>query len=222
MPVVQVQATDLRGSLVGESEQKTDNLLRICKAMAPCILFVDEAEKLFAQTDAARDGGAASGVLALFLSFMQSDKSGVFTVFTVNRMQGVLPPELIDRFEGRFFVDLPREDERESIINLHIARFDRDPEDYDVSRFVKETKNFNGRGIEAAVMEAFGKSFADDAREPTNQDFLDAFDLIGEVGNMADVETMRETARAGALQFANNIADGERDEDVDEDHLRFA
>jgi len=220
MPVIQVQATNLRGSLVGESEQKTDDLLRVARASAPCILFIDEAEKLFAVTDASRDGGASSGVLALFLSFMQQDKSGVFTVFTVNRMN-VLPPELVDRFEGRFFIDLPNSEERKSILDIHIGKYNRDPNDFDLDRLVHETVEFSGRGVEAAIGEALGVAFADGAREPTTDDFVNAFADIGPSRNKADIEEMRQYVVSGALREANspdlNALD---DEQVQETGLR--
>ena len=67
-------------------------------------MFVDEAEKLLGSQDSVRDGGAHDEVMAQFLSFMQDNDAGVFFIFTANQMNK-FPPELIDRFEGRWFVD---------------------------------------------------------------------------------------------------------------------
>lgn len=201
---IRIKASDLKGSLVGESEQKTANIIKMAEANAPCIMVVDEAEKMFASTDASRDGGASQGVLSLFLTFMQESNKGVFVVFTLNNMSA-LPRELIDRFEGRFFFDLPSDSERAEIFNIHIKRFNRDPANYDIEAFVKTTDGFNGRGIEAAVAEAFGVAFADGGREPTNDDFASAFDVIGAAADQKTVESLREEAKAKQLMTANRV-----------------
>ena len=51
---------------------------------------------------------------------MQEDDSGVFFMFTANNMEK-FSPELVDRFEGRFFIDLPSAGEREEIIKIHLG-----------------------------------------------------------------------------------------------------
>ena len=203
---IRIKASDLKGSLVGESEQKTANIIKMAEANAPCVMVVDEAEKMFASTDASRDGGASQGVLSLFLTFMQESTKGVFVVFTLNNMSA-LPRELIDRFEGRFFFDLPSNSERAEIFNIHIKRFNRDPANYDIENFVDKTDGFNGRGIEAAVAEAFGTAFADGAREPTNDDFVSAFDVIGPAADQKTVESLREEAKAKQLMTANRASE---------------
>ena len=65
-------------------------------------------------------GGAHDAVLGQFLSFMQEDTSGVFFVFTANNMEK-FAPELVDRFVGRFFIDLPSEEERRDILGIHLG-----------------------------------------------------------------------------------------------------
>ena len=209
---IRIKANDLKGSLVGESEQKTANIIKMAEANAPCIMVVDEAEKMFASTDASRDGGASQGVLSLFLTFMQESEKGVFVVFTLNNMS-VLPRELVDRFEGRFFFDLPSEEEREAIFKIHVDRFNRNADDYDLKTFVKNTDGFNGRGIEAAVSEAFGAAFADEGREPTNNDFVAAFEVIGPAVDQKTIEILREEAKAKSLMTANRGAASAKEAD---------
>jgi AAA+ superfamily predicted ATPase len=201
---IRIKANDLKGSLVGESEQKAANIIKMAEANAPCILVVDEAEKMFAATDASRDGGASQGVLSLFLTFMQESNKGVFVVFTLNNMS-VLPRELVDRFEGRFFFDLPSDEERDSILRIHIKRFNRNPEDYDIKKLVSQTDGFNGRGIEAAISDAFGAAFAEEGREPIDGDFTAAFDIMGPSVDQKTIETLREEAKAKSLMTANSV-----------------
>ena len=148
MNLLTVSAEDLKGSLVGESEAKVGTLLRTAKAAAPLLLFVDEAEKLLGKSDGVNDGGAHDAVLGQFLSFMQEDTSGVFFVFTANNMEK-FAPELVDRFEGRFFIDLPSAVEREEILRIHL-NLRNQGEEYDMAGLVKATKDFSGRNIEQA------------------------------------------------------------------------
>ena len=73
MNILMVEAQNLKGSLVGESEAKVHRLLEIAKAAAPLIVFVDEAEKLLGKSEGLHDGGAHDAVLGQFLTFMQED-----------------------------------------------------------------------------------------------------------------------------------------------------
>ena len=53
----------------------------------------------------------------MLLQFMEENTEPVFFIFTANDMEK-MSPAIIDRFEGRFFVDLPDEFAREEIISL--------------------------------------------------------------------------------------------------------
>ena len=111
-------ATDVKGHL-SANEAKVHRLLSTAKTAAPIIVFIDEAEKLLGKSEGIHDGGAHDAVLGQFLSFMREDDSSVFFVFTANNMEK-FARELVDRFEGRFFVDLPVPSEREAILNIHL------------------------------------------------------------------------------------------------------
>ena len=109
----------LVGPNVGDNEKLMRNLCDELSENAPIVCFIDEAEKILAQTrsptfyrasDAGRD--AAESIL---LQFMEEDDSGVFFVFTSNNFE-MLSRALIDRFEERFFIDLPTVDAREEMI----------------------------------------------------------------------------------------------------------
>ena len=67
MNLLMVEAQNLKGSLVGESEGKVYRLLQVAKAAAPLIVFVDEAEKLLGKSEGLHDGGAHDAVLGLSL-----------------------------------------------------------------------------------------------------------------------------------------------------------
>jgi len=213
MNLLTVQATDLKGSLVGESEAKVHRLLETAKAAAPIIVFVDEAEKLLGKSEGIHDGGAHDAVLGQFLSFMQEDDSGVFFVFTANNMEK-FAPELVDRFEGRFFIDLPTADERREILRIHLTLRRQDVEKYDMDELVRACKDFSGRNIEDSIEEAMGVAFNDD-RPLEMDDLLSTFSLVVPTSKTKknEIETMRSYVDNGLMRQANYLPELDYDEE---------
>jgi ATP-dependent 26S proteasome regulatory subunit len=207
MNLLTVEATNLKGSLVGESEAKTKRLFDTAKAAAPVIVFVDEAEKLLGKSEGTNDGGAHDAVLGQFLSFMQEDDSGVFFMFTANNMEK-FSPELVDRFEGRYFIDLPSAGEREEIIKIHLSLRKQNVEDFDLSALVRATKDFSGRNIEQSINEAMTISFDDGARPLTSDDLLLTFKNVIPTSKTkkTEIETMRTFVENGMMRGANDTS----------------
>jgi len=209
MNLLTVEATNLKGSLVGESEAKTKRLFDTAKAAAPVIVFVDEAEKLLGKSEGTNDGGAHDAVLGQFLSFMQEDDSGVFFMFTANNMEK-FSPELVDRFEGRYFIDLPSAGEREEIIKIHLSLRKQNVEDFDLPALVRATKDFSGRNIEQSINEAMSTSFDEQARPLVQEDLLNTFKEIIPTSKTkkTEIETMRTFVENGMMRGANDTTGG--------------
>ena len=82
-------------------------LLKKLERTAPSICFVDEAEKLFSQMKTEVQSAATQAIdstESMLLQFMEENTEPVFFIFTANDMEK-MSPAIIDRFEGRFFVD---------------------------------------------------------------------------------------------------------------------
>ena len=128
-PTLTLDVGALMGSLVGQTEERTRQALRIADAMAPCVLMCDEIEK--ALSGAAGSGQTDSGVSArLFgslLTWLNDHTSDVFFVATCNDISK-LPPEFsrAERFDGVFFVDLPTQQQRQAIWDIYIPMFGLD------------------------------------------------------------------------------------------------
>jgi hypothetical protein len=213
MNLLTVQATDLKGSLVGESEAKVHRLLDTARAAAPIVVFVDEAEKLLGKSEGIHDGGAHDAVLGQFLSFMQDDDSGVFFVFTANNMEK-FAPELVDRFEGRYFIDLPSADEREAILRIHLTKRNQDVEKLDLDALVRACRDFSGRNIEDSIEEAMGIAFDED-RPTTMDDLNSVFSLVIPTSKTkkSEIETMRSYVENGLMRQANYLPELDDDDD---------
>jgi ATP-dependent 26S proteasome regulatory subunit len=101
----------------------------------------------------AQQGQSASRIFASFLTWMQEKPPLVFVAATANRIEA-LPAELIrkGRFDQVFFCDLPTEEERREVFEIHIRRNQADPADFDLERLVAETGDWNAAEIEQAVV----------------------------------------------------------------------
>ncbi len=113
----------LRGSLQGQTEERTRQALATVDAMGKVVLFVDEIEKALAGSSAGgsqADSGTGARMLGTLLTWLNDHTSDVFFIGTCNNIQA-LPPEFTraERFDGVFFIDVPSEVEKEQIWRLY-------------------------------------------------------------------------------------------------------
>lgn len=126
LPLIEFNLSAVFGSLVGQSEGNMRQALDTIKAVAPCVLLVDEVEKALSGTksSSATDGGTTERVAREFLMFLQNRPKGVYIVATCNDVSK-LPPEYLraERWDTLWFVDLPTESERVEIFNLYRKQY---------------------------------------------------------------------------------------------------
>jgi hypothetical protein len=124
-PVLSLDMGRVFGSLVGESEAKMREALKVVDAMAPCVLFIDEIEKGLAGVGGtSTDGGTTQRVGGTFLQWLNDHTSEVFVIATCNSYEK-LPPEYtrMGRWDAIFFVDNPNSRERLHILGIYCQAF---------------------------------------------------------------------------------------------------
>ena len=176
IPLLRLEAGKLFGSLVGQSESNWRNAIATAKAIAPCVLWIDEVDGLFvgAESSGKTDSGVTARVIKAVLQDMQYNSEGIFYIFTANDIDG-LPDPLIDRLDT-WSVDLPNHTERKAIWRIHIAKRRKpktvgaepktyDPCQFDLSALSSATDGFSGRQIEQVWLKAMTAAF--NAKEPT-------------------------------------------------------
>jgi len=97
LPLVKFDTAAVYDKYIGETEKRIQKVFKVAEGLAPCVLWIDELEKVFAGSgpdSASADAGVSSRLLASFLSWMQERKAPVFVAATCNNVT-VLPPELI-------------------------------------------------------------------------------------------------------------------------------
>lgn len=162
VPTIKLDIGALFNSLVGESEARTRDALKLAEAMSPCVVWIDEVDKGLAGSSGSGSGdsGVTRRVFGTIISWMQERKRPVFIVATANQVEG-LPPELLrkGRFDELFAVDLPSDTERQTIFEIHIKKRKRDISKFNLSKLSAVTDGFTGAEIESVIDEAMFNAF---------------------------------------------------------------
>src|SRR5579864_85232 len=164
LPLVKFDTAAVYDKYIGETEKRIQKVFQVAEGLAPCVLWIDELEKVFAGSrpdSASADAGVSSRLLASFLSWMQDRKAPVFVAATCNNV-GVLPPELIrkGRFDELFFVDLPNQAERKQILAIQLSRRKRNPADFQLDRLAAAARGYSGAEIESVVQTALYAAYS--------------------------------------------------------------
>src|SRR5262249_38221601 len=127
-PTLFLDVGSLMGSLIGQTEERTRQALRIADAMAPCVLLADELEKGLSGVGSTGDSGVSSRLFGTLLTYLSDHASDVFVVASATDLWR-LPPELsrAEGFDGVYFLDLPGPQQREQIWAMYVRRFGLDP-----------------------------------------------------------------------------------------------
>jgi len=174
VPLLRFDAGALKSKWVGESEGNVRRAFRTIRAIGRCVVWFDEIEKSLAgATQGAADGGTSQDQLGVILTEFQETNAGAFMIATANDVSA-LPPELLRRFDERFFIDLPDENDRAEILVKTLKGFKRAAVDVDICAVAKACADFTGAEMAALVPNAMFAAFNDGARELTTADLLAA------------------------------------------------
>jgi SpoVK/Ycf46/Vps4 family AAA+-type ATPase len=165
LPLVQFEMGKIRTSAVGESEANLYRALRIVDSIAPCIMWIDEAEKSLAgaASSSQSDAGTTARLLGILSTWTQESEVPVCMVMTTNSLKNV-PPEMVNRMPERFFFDLPSEEDRIDIIKIHAKAQNQDVSKFNLATLAERSKNLVGREIDQAIKAAMVESF--DQKKP--------------------------------------------------------
>ena len=155
MPLLKLEAGRIYDKHVGESERNFRNALNMAESMSPAVLWIDEIEKAFGQSESDADGGLSRRLFGSFLTWMQEKSQSVFVIATANDLSRI-PPELLrkGRFDEIFFVDLPDPQERSSVWQIHLTMRKQDPAAFDMAKLVMATEGYSGAEIEQSIVSA--------------------------------------------------------------------
>ena len=214
LPLVKFDTAAIFDKYIGETEKRIQKVFEVAEELSPCVLWIDELEKVFAGSgsdSASADAGVSSRLLAAFLSWMQERKAPVFVAATCNNVSA-LPPELIrkGRFDELFFVDLPNQAERKQIFALELLRRNRHPGEFDLDQVATVARGYSGAEIEAAVQTALYAAFS--SKQPLATSLL--IDALARTVPLSttraeEIQELRDWARARAVPASDADAKAE-------------
>jgi SpoVK/Ycf46/Vps4 family AAA+-type ATPase len=160
LPLMRMDVGALYNKFHGETERNLREALKLADAMSPCVLWLDEIEKGMAQDG--NDNGVSQRLLGTLLTWMAERRTRVFIVATSNDITR-LPPELIrkGRLDEIFFVDLPEQDVRKDIFNIHLRKRACSLAQFDIDQLAAATQGFSGSEIEQAIIAALYSAAAE-------------------------------------------------------------
>lgn len=179
VPLLRLDIGKVMGKYVGESEGNLRKAIKTAEAVAPCVLWIDELEKAFAGVGGTGGGSdITTRLFGNFLTWLQEKQSSVYVVATSNDISK-LPPEFLrkGRFDELFLVNLPDDEERRTIFEIHLRKRDKLTKSIDTIKLIKETNGFSGADIEAVVKEAIETAYFAEESTVTTEHILDTVKL---------------------------------------------
>jgi AAA+ superfamily predicted ATPase len=186
-PLIRLDISALKGSLVGESERKIRQATATIDAFGKAVVWLDEIDKVFSgiKSSGHTDGGTTSGMFGHFLTWMQETRSPILVMATANNISE-LPPEFLraGRFDAMFFVDIPTLTERAQIIRIMNTRYSSQiPLDY-----AEKLQGWSG-----AEIEQLAKDSLFDGLEPALENIVPLSRTMKE-----EITALREWAKTRA------------------------
>ena len=198
VPFLSMSGSDFVEMFVGVGASRVRDLFKQAKEKSPCIVFIDEIDAIGRARS--KNGGYSSNderenTLNQLLTEMDGfgTNTGVIILAATNRAD-ILDKALTraGRFDRQVNVELPNQEERKEIIDVHIRRL-KLGNDFDNEFFAKQTPGFSGADIANVCNEAALMAARKNKSVVEKQDFLDAIDrIIGGLERKSKIITPKE------------------------------
>lgn len=207
LPLLKLDVGKLFGGIVGESESRLRQMINVAETISPCILWIDEIDKAFSNSDNRGDSGTSNRVLATFISWLSEKTKPVFVIATANNID-LLPIEIIrkGRFDEIFFLDLPEKEEREEIFKIHLKTFRPNSwESFDYNQLAQASESFSGAEIRQSIIEGMYHAFYE-KREFTTEDICMALKELIPLAHLESDQMIRlqQWASSGRIRSASS------------------
>ena len=118
--VLEVSGSDVYDMYVGESEKNVRAIFSLAKKLSPCVVFIDEADAIFASRGSGTNRNSHRELINQFLREWDGmTDTNAFIMVATNRPFD-LDDAALRRLPRRLLVDLPTEKDREAILGIHL------------------------------------------------------------------------------------------------------
>ena len=151
--VLEVSGSQIMDKYVGEGEKNVAAIFSLARKLSPCIVFLDEADAVFASRDAMRERTSHRDILNQFLKEWDGlNDLSVFVMVATNRPFD-LDDAVIRRLPRRLLVDLPTQADRKEILRIHLKGEQLDPS-VDLDDLAKRTPFYSGSDLKNVAVSA--------------------------------------------------------------------
>lgn len=208
LPLYRFNLSLVYQGLVGASEKRIKDHLDMLDSLSPCVAEFDEIEKALAggASSGKTDSGVSSRVIGAVLSWMQETKAPIFKVASANTLNNLDSAILrAGRWDKLFSVDLPEEEDRETIFKIHLKKRKRNPENFNTKLFAEKSSGFCGAEIEACIIDSMFRAFNEN-REINDNDILKSISIIVplSVTEKESIDAFRQWVKNRATPVSKN------------------
>lgn len=233
IPMLRLDISMMKDRLVGNTEAKCEAALRTVESVAPCVLMLDEVEKVLSGVGSGNAHETTMGMFSMILNWMQEERDKpIFVIATANKTDS-LPSEFMrkGRFDEVFFVGVSTENDCREILKIHLDK-KRDvvkSENWDdeidengevirkgdltliIDEFIAAAERLrrfmNGADIESMVNAAFCRLFSDKIKEIKDPNTLKIIDSNSSTITMYTCDEV-ERALIAELESTRTYFDG--------------
>lgn len=182
VPFIQLSGSEFVESLVGVGAARVRSLFQQARALAPCIVFIDELDAAGRQRGAGVGGGNDEREQTLNQLLVEMDgfgtSLGVAVLGATNRPD-ILDPALLrpGRFDRQIVIDVPDVRGRTEILKVHARNRPIAP-DCDLVSIAKQTPGFTGADLANIMNEAALLAVRRHRSEINQMDLEEAVDRV--------------------------------------------
>lgn len=177
---ISMKSSDLLSKWYGESEQQIARMFKRARAVAPCVIFIDEIDSLVPARGSGQGEPQVTGrVVNTILAELDGleELQSIVVIGATNR-PGLIDPALMrqGRFDELVYVGTPDQLGREHILEIHTKSMPL-AKNVDLSKIAAQTERFTGADLEDVVRRAGLNALrrvGRDVREVAMEDFSEA------------------------------------------------
>jgi transitional endoplasmic reticulum ATPase len=154
---ISMKSSDLLSKWYGESEQQIARMFARARAVAPCVIFIDEIDSL---VPARGSGAGEPQVSARVVNTILAEMDGMEELNSIVVIGATNRPTLVDpallrpgRFDELVYVGAPDKAGREHILKIHTANMPL-ADDVNLAGLSEKTERYTGADLEDVVRRA--------------------------------------------------------------------
>lgn len=151
--MLEISGSDVYDMYVGEGEKNVRAVFSLAKKLAPCVVFIDEADAIFASRGSGTNRNSHRELINQFLREWDGmTETSAFIMVATNRPFD-LDDAALRRLPRRLLVDLPSEKDREAILNIHLKDEDL-AADVNIPKLAADTPLYSGSDLKNLAVAA--------------------------------------------------------------------